>query len=112
MSRLISPRTAAKHAERVATEAAQLRKEKRNSWLMIIGVALASMSLMAGNYIWLRARARGRRDEHLQRQQERGQPNSPAVTIPDGGKKNSTETPGAAGEIKTEVRPNPPGYST
>jgi hypothetical protein len=77
----------------VAKEAEQRRREKRNSLLLIIGVALASISLMVGDYFWLRARARRRREEHFQRQHQRGQTNPPATFIPGAGKTNFTETP-------------------
>lgn len=79
MSRLKSPQTAAKHAQRVALEAGQRRREKRNSRLMIIGLALVSISLVVADYFWLKARAQKRREEHRQRQHQRAQTNSPAV---------------------------------
>jgi cytoskeletal protein RodZ len=79
MSRWKSPQAAAKHAERAAKEAAQLRKEKRNSRLLIIGVALASILLIFADYLWLRARARQRREQH-ERQFHHGQTNAPAQT--------------------------------
>lgn len=77
MSRWRSPQAAAKRAQRAAKEAEQLRREKRNSRLLIVGVALISISLVFADYFWLRAQARRRREEHLQRQHQRAQTNSP-----------------------------------
>lgn len=64
MSRWKSPQTAAKHAERAAKEAEQRRAESRKSRWMIIGLAVVSVSLLAGDYFWLRARAQRRQAEH------------------------------------------------
>jgi heme/copper-type cytochrome/quinol oxidase subunit 2 len=79
MSRWKSPQAAAQHAERAAKELAQLRKERRNSWLMITGFVLLSLSLVVADYFWLRARARHRREQH-ERQFHHGQTNAPAQT--------------------------------
>lgn len=85
MSRLKSPQAAAKQAERDAKDAGQRRREKRNSWLMIVGLALVSISLVIADYFWLKAQAQKRREEHLQRRHQRAQTNSPAapVSIPE-----------------------------
>lgn len=93
MSRLESPQTATKHAERASKEADQRRREKRNSLLMIIGLALVSISLVVADYFWLKARAQKRREEHRQRQHQRAQTNSPDVVIPSAGNSNSTKAP-------------------
>ena len=93
MSRWKSPQAVARRTQRAAKEAEQHRREKRNSLLMMIGVALASLSLMVGDYYWLKSRARRRREEHLQRQHQRAQTNPPAAFIPGAGKTNFTETP-------------------
>ena len=79
MSRLKSPQAAAKQAGGDAKDAEQRRREKRNSWLMIIGLALVSVSLVIADYFWLKARAQKRREEHRQSQHHRSQTNSPAV---------------------------------
>lgn len=79
MSRLKSPQAAAKQAERTAKEAEQLRKEKRKSRLMLIGLALVSISLVVADYFWLKSQAQKRREEHRQRQHQRAQTNSPAI---------------------------------
>lgn len=81
MSRFKSPHVAAKRAERAAKDAEQRRREKRNSLLMIIGLALVSLSLVVADYFWLKARAQKRREEHRQRQHQRAQTNSPAAHI-------------------------------
>ena len=85
MSRFKSPQAAAKQAERDAKDAGQRHREKRNSLLMIIGLALVSISLVVADYFWLKARAQKRREEHRQRQHQRAQTNSPAapVSIPE-----------------------------
>jgi len=85
VSRLKSPQAAAKQAGRAAKQAGQRRHEKRNSLLMIIGLALVSFSLGVADYFWLKARAQKRREEHRQRQHQRAQTNSPAapVSIPE-----------------------------
>jgi flagellar basal body-associated protein FliL len=76
---LKSPQAAAKQAERTAKEAEQLRQEKRKSRVMLIGLALVSISLVVADYFWLKAQAQKRREEHRQRQHQRAQTNSPAV---------------------------------
>jgi len=81
VSRLKSPQTAAKQAQRAALEAGQRHRVKRNSWLMIVGLALVSISLVIADYFWLKAQARQRREEHLQRRHQRIQTNSPAASV-------------------------------
>lgn len=66
MSRWKSPQAAAQRAQRAQQQAKELRKEKWTSWLLVIGVALGSVGLTVADYFWLRARARQRRDEHVQ----------------------------------------------
>jgi len=80
VSRLKSPQAAAKQAQRTTLEAEQRHREKRNSWLMIVGLALVSISLVIADYFWLKAQAQKRREEHLQRRHQRIQTNSPAVS--------------------------------
>ena len=84
MSRWKSPQIAAKRAQRAEQQAEQLRKEKRNSWLMIIGFILLSTSLVIADYFWLKARARQRRERHMQTHHRPAQTNTPAaaVTLP------------------------------
>lgn len=74
-----SPQAAAKQAQRAALEAEQRHRVKRNSWLMIIGLALVSISLVVADYFWIKSQAQKRREEHRQRQHQRAQTNSPAV---------------------------------
>jgi len=62
-----SPQVAAKLAARAAKEAEKDRKEKRNARLMIIGWAVVTISLIVGDYFWLKARAERRKAEHQQR---------------------------------------------
>lgn len=93
MSRWKSPQVAAKLAQHATKEAEQSRREKCKGRWMLIGVAVASASLLLGDYLWLKARAQKRREEHQQRQHQRVQTNSPAVAIPGVAKTNSTETP-------------------
>jgi hypothetical protein len=81
VSRLKSPQAAAKQAQRAALEAGQRHREKRNSWLMIIGLALVSISLVIADYFWLKAQARQRREVHLQRRHQRIQTNSPTAPV-------------------------------
>ena len=59
-----SPQIAAKRAERAAKEAAKLRKEKRKSRLMLIGVVLLMIAAVVADYLWLRTQARQRREQH------------------------------------------------
>jgi hypothetical protein len=92
VSRWKSPQAAAKHAQHVAKEAEQSRREKRKGRWMLIGVALASATLLLGDYLWLKARAQKRREEHLRSQQHRSRTNSLAspVTIPQSPRDNAT----------------------
>ena len=54
MSRWKSPQAATKRTEHMAKEAEQRRNEKRKSWLLIVGVAVASVGLVVADYFWLR----------------------------------------------------------
>jgi flagellar basal body-associated protein FliL len=81
VSRLKSLLAAAKLAQRAAKEAKQRRREKRNTWLMIIGLAMVSISLMVGDYFWLKARAQKRREQHMQSRHRPAQTNSPAAPV-------------------------------
>lgn len=81
VSRWKSPQVAAKHAQHDAKEAEQLHREKRKGRWMLIGVAVASASLMLGDYLWLKARAQKRREEHLRSQQHRSRTNSFAMPV-------------------------------
>ena len=85
MSRFRSPQVAAKRAERAAKEAEQRRREKRKSIWMIIGLALVSISLMVGDYFWLKARAQKRREEHMQTRHRPAQTNDTAHVPNTGG---------------------------
>lgn len=91
MSRWKSPQTAAKHAERAAKAAAQLRKENRNGWLIVIGIALALSSIMFADYLWLMARARQRQEQHQRGRHRPTQTNTPANATPGAGRTNVTE---------------------
>ena len=78
MSRWKSPQAAAKRTEHMAKEAEQRRNEKRKSWLLIVGVAVASVGLVVADYFWLRHQARQR---HEQRHRHSMQSNSPALPV-------------------------------
>jgi hypothetical protein len=92
VNRWKSPQIAAKHAERAAKAAAELRKEKRNGWLIVIGIALALSSIMFADYLWLRARARQRYEQRLQSGHRPTQTNAPANAPPGAGRTNATES--------------------
>lgn len=79
MSRWLSPEKAARRAERAAKDAAQRRKEKRRTWLMVGGVAVASIGLMVADYLWLRHEAK---QKHEQRYHRGGKTNAPASAVP------------------------------
>jgi hypothetical protein len=81
VSRWKSPQAAAKHAQHAGKEVAQSRREKRKGRWMLIGVAVASLSLLIADYSWLKSRAQKRREEHQQRQHHRSQTNSPAAHV-------------------------------
>jgi hypothetical protein len=85
VSRFRSPQVAAKRAERAAKEAEKIRKEKRNSRWMIIGLAVVSISLMVGDYFWLKARAQKRREEHMRTRHRPAQTNDTAHVPNTGG---------------------------
>lgn len=78
MSRWKTPQIAAKRAARAAKEAKQRRKENRKSRWMIIGLAVVSISLMVGDYFWLKARAEKRREEHMRTRHRPAQTNDTA----------------------------------
>lgn len=77
MSRWKSPQIAAKRAERAAKGAAKLRREKRRSWQLVIGLAVVSVGLTVADYFWLRHQARQRHERYHQHHQ-RGT-NTPAL---------------------------------
>jgi heme/copper-type cytochrome/quinol oxidase subunit 2 len=93
VSRWKSPQTAARHAQRAAKEAEQIRRERRNSRLLIIAFVTVSVGLTVADYFWLKARAARRREEHQRIYHRQIQTNSPATHIPSAGKTNSVETP-------------------
>jgi hypothetical protein len=93
VSRLKSPLTAAKHAQRAAKKAERLRKEKRNDWLMIIGFALLFVSLVVADYFWLRAQARERREQHEKTHHRPAQTGAPADSGTGAEKTNSKAPP-------------------
>ena len=69
MSRWLSPEKAARRAERAAKDAAQRRKEKRRSLMLIVGVAVASVGLVVADYFWLRHQAKQKHEQRHQHQQ-------------------------------------------
>ena len=79
MSRWLSPEKAARRAERAAKDAVQRRKEKRRTWLMVGGVAVASIGLMVADYFWLRHQAK---QKHERRYHRGGKTNAPVSTVP------------------------------
>ena len=80
MSRWLSPETAARRAERAAKDAAQRRKEKRRSLMLIVGVAVVSVGLVVADYFWLRHQAK---QKHERRHQQRSKmTNDPASNAP------------------------------
>lgn len=81
MKRWKSPQVAAKLAERAAKEAEKNRKEKRNARFMIIGWAIVTISLIVGDYFWLKARAQKRREQHMQTRHRTAQTND-AMRVP------------------------------
>ena len=79
MSRWLSRQKAARLAGRAAKDAAQRRKEKRRSLLVIGGVALGSIGLCVADYFWLRSQARQR---HEKRYHHSGKTNAPVSAAP------------------------------
>jgi flagellar basal body-associated protein FliL len=79
VSRWLSPEKAARRAERDAKDAAQRRKEKRRSVVLIVGVAVVSVGLMVADYFWLRHQAKQR---HEQRYHRGGRTNAPTSVAP------------------------------
>lgn len=92
MSRWKSPQVAAKHAERAAKEAEQLRKVKHNGRLMIIGAAVVSIGLVVADCFWLKAQAQRRREEHEKIRHRQVQTNAPPL-VSNAGNTNSTQSP-------------------
>lgn len=72
-------RKAARRAERAAKDAAQRRKEKRRSLMLIVGVAVVSVGLMVADYFWLRHRAK---QKHERRYHRGGKTNASVSTVP------------------------------
>jgi hypothetical protein len=80
VSRWLSPEKAARRAERAANDAEQLRRGKRRTWLMLIGLAVVSFGLVVADYFWLRHQAKQR---HERRHQQRSKmTNDPASNAP------------------------------
>lgn len=79
MSRWLSPEKAARRAERAAKDAEKARREKRRTWLMLIGLAVVSFGLVVADYFWLRHRAKQR---HEQRYHRGDRTNTPASAAP------------------------------
>lgn len=83
MSRWRLPRAAARRVERDAKEAANLRKEKRQSVLLVIAIAVISIGLCVADFFWLRYRACQRHEQHHQLHQS-GTKLLPSATNPPG----------------------------
>jgi hypothetical protein len=81
VSRWKSPQAAARQAQHATKAAEQSRQEKRKGRWMLIGVALASATLLFGDYLWLKARAQKRREEHLRSSQQHSRTNSLATPV-------------------------------
>lgn len=73
----ISPTKAA----RLRRRDEQNRREKRLSRWLLVGTVSLMATVMGADYLWLRAKARQRREEH-QRQFHHGQTNAPAQNPP------------------------------
>lgn len=67
MSRWKSPLVAAKRTERVAKEVERQRKKRRRDCLLVIGIAVASMGMMVGDYLWLWHEAKARHERRYNR---------------------------------------------
>jgi hypothetical protein len=93
VSRWKSPQASAKRAERAAKEAEQLRKEKRYGWFTIIGIAVVSMGLIVADYVWLKARAQRRWEEHQKLHHRPVKTNSPSSQVGGDGNTNSNVAP-------------------
>ncbi|MCC7375693.1 MAG: hypothetical protein IT581_13630 [Verrucomicrobiales bacterium] len=87
MSRWLSPEKVALRAERAAKDAALRRKEKRQTWLMVGGIAVASIGLMVADYYWLRHQAKQKHEERYHRGRKT---NAPASTVPLAGQSRAT----------------------
>lgn len=79
MSRWKSPQAAAKDAERAAKKTEKLRKEKRITWLMVVGCAIVSLGLCVADYFWLRHQARQRREQHERLHHHKQSTNNPTL---------------------------------
>ncbi|MBX3732890.1 MAG: hypothetical protein KF791_09875 [Verrucomicrobiae bacterium] len=82
MSRWLSPENAARRAERATKDAAQRRKEKRRSLMLMVGVAVVSVGLTVADYFWLRHQAKQKHERHHQLQQRSKLTNAPASRAP------------------------------
>ena len=90
MSRWLSPEKAARRAERAVQDAAQHRKDRRRSWLMIGGVTVLSLGLMIADYFWLRHQAKQKHERRHQHQQRSKMTNDPASKAPRTGQNQVT----------------------
>lgn len=82
MSRWLSPERAARRAERAAKDAAQRRKEKSRTWLMLGGGAVVSFGLMVADSLWLRHPAKQKHEQRHQHHQPSKLTNAPAFKAP------------------------------
>jgi heme/copper-type cytochrome/quinol oxidase subunit 3 len=87
VSRWSSPEKAARRAERAAKDAAQRRKEKRHSLMLVVGVAVVSFGLVVADYLWLRHQAT---QKHEQRYHRGARINAPASAAPVAGQNQAT----------------------
>lgn len=90
MSRWLSPEKVARRAERAAKDAALRRKEKRRTWLIVGGVAVASIGLMVADYFWLRHQAKQKHEQRHQHQHRSKMTYNPASKAPDIGQNKVT----------------------
>lgn len=88
MSRWKSPQVAAVRSERVARNVERQRKRRRRDWMLVFGIAVASMGLMVADYFWLWHEAKER---HERRHQQRSRlTNDPASQAPNVGQNQVT----------------------
>lgn len=90
MSRWKSPQVAAERSERVARNVERQRKRRRRDWLLVIGIAVASMGLMVADYLWLWHEAKVRHERRHQHQQPSKLTNDPASQAPHVGQNQVT----------------------
>jgi cytoskeletal protein RodZ len=81
-------------AERLRRQDEKKRREKRNSLRLLVGIVLLMVLAVGADYLWIKAMARQRREQHQRlHHHQPAQTNSPGTRVPTTGERTNTAKP-------------------